>query len=224
MTKNEKIAENCSEDDEEEEYVPSEEEESSEAESSAEDEKSEEEEEEEEPVVLKKRKSNASTSKATSKRTNLNKDKKEKISPPTDELKDGKKIPPKKVSKKRKNQEMEVSGEQKGEKKEDKKKTNSKKVEFNTANCDKNFYAGTTTNVVTRRVQLNNNNILACQVQEAEVKGGSAYEYAALSFIRKNKDGSAFEFNLPLSLVPQIMEGLTYIVNENKKFFPSLSL
>ena len=49
--------------------------------------------------------------------------------------------------------------------------------------------------------------------------GGLSYDYAALTFLRKIQNQKAFEFNLPLSLAPNIIEALKLIMKDNPKFF-----
>lgn len=214
VTEKEKILQAMSDDSD---YNPTENEEEEEAETIEETSGSEEEtEEEEEQPQHKRKKIDTRSSKAVKpKRTGDNKNTKKKVSASPQPSVSGVGEKKKAGAGKEKDGSKEIllSAEQEGKK---------GKIPFSSLKTDKSFYHSTTHNVVERRVQLNNNNILACGVQNAPgTKDQAPFEFAALSFIRKNKDGSAFEYNLPLSLTPHLIEALQYIMKENKKFFTS---
>jgi len=45
------------------------------------------------------------------------------------------------------------------------------------------------------------------------------YDYAGLIITRKMKDNKAFSFNLPLNILPSLMDALESIKKVNPKFF-----
>ena len=47
-------------------------------------------------------------------------------------------------------------------------------------------------------------------------------DWAALVFQKKIKDEKCFELNLSLKDAPKIVEGLKFLIGENKKFFNSV--
>lgn len=91
---------------------------------------------------------------------------------------------------------------------------------FDDKDVDKNFNAGNPNSVTSRKVKLNQNYMVSCRMIEAnETKKGLSYDYAGLIFQRRTKDNSAYEFNLPLSLTPFLINALQYLMNENRVFF-----
>jgi hypothetical protein len=92
---------------------------------------------------------------------------------------------------------------------------------FSDQKVDINLYDNDPENVVKKVVKLNNSTILLCRMEASSgiQSGATQYEYAALVFQKKMKDSKAFEFNLPLSIAPRLVEGLKYIMKSNPKFF-----
>ena len=128
----------------------------------------------------------------------------------------------KKRGKKRKMEKTEVSGgdlvvpEVEVETKKDKKEV----VMFNDKNVDYNLYHEAPENVATKKIKLSSNVILMCKMIEANSgQKGLTYDYAALSIIRKTKNNQAYEFNLPLTIAPNLVKGIELIMTENKNFF-----
>lgn len=91
---------------------------------------------------------------------------------------------------------------------------------FNDKNVDYNLYHEAPENVATKKIKLSSNVILMCKMIEATGdQRGLTYDYAALSIIRKTKNNKAYEFNLPLTIAPNLVKGVELIMNENKHFF-----
>ena len=90
---------------------------------------------------------------------------------------------------------------------------------FDDTNVDLNLNNSDPANVTSRRVQLANNLIMMSKMIH-QSSNNLPYDYAALAFQRRTgKDNKLFEFLLPLSLIPRIQQGLTYLIKENDKFF-----
>ena len=108
--------------------------------------------------------------------------------------------------------------------KEDDNGKKSKKKEvpiFNDKNVDYNLFNDAPENVMARKIKISNTVMVTCKMIDA-ISGGAnglSYDYAALTFVRKIQNAKAFEFNLPLTLVPSIIEALKLIVKDNPKFF-----
>jgi hypothetical protein len=91
---------------------------------------------------------------------------------------------------------------------------------FNDKNVDYNLYHEAPENVATKKIKLSSNVILMCKMIEATgEQRGLTYDYAALSIIRKTKNNKAYEFNLPLTIAPNLVKGIELIMQENKHFF-----
>lgn len=92
---------------------------------------------------------------------------------------------------------------------------------FNSKNPDYDLFNSSPENVTPRRVRLSSNVILMCKmIDSSDSRAGNlSYDYAALTFQRKAKDDHAFEFNLPLSLAPKIIQALQFIMKDNETFF-----
>lgn len=93
--------------------------------------------------------------------------------------------------------------------------------EFTDANVDLNLHSDSQI-VHPRKIKLTNNIILSCQMFDMETTKLN-YDFPALVFQRKLKDSKAFEFNLPLSICPNLIHGVNYIMKENPKFFSKYS-
>jgi len=46
-----------------------------------------------------------------------------------------------------------------------------------------------------------------------------SYDYAAMVFQRKTAQNKLFEFQVPLSLAPKVIQAISYLMKENHKFF-----
>lgn len=91
---------------------------------------------------------------------------------------------------------------------------------FNDKNVDYNLYNEAPENVATKKIKLSSNIILMCKMIEgAGDSKGLSYDYAALSIIRKTKNNKAYECNLPLTICPNLIKGIEFIMKENKHFF-----
>lgn len=92
---------------------------------------------------------------------------------------------------------------------------------FDDSDVDKRFKIGCPQAVNPKKVSVNSNYMVSCKMIEANEnkKGGLAYDYAGLIFQRRTKDSKCYEFNMPLSLTPVIINALQYLMAENKQFF-----
>lgn len=100
------------------------------------------------------------------------------------------------------------------------KKDKKEVIMFNDKNVDYNLYHEAPENVATKKIKLSSNVILMCKMIEANAgQKGLTYDYAALSIIRKTKNNQAYEFNLPLTIAPNLVKGIELIMTENKHFF-----
>jgi len=119
----------------------------------------------------------------------------------------GKKIPKKSASEKEV-QADPVKALPKKESKKESKKTNEIATEsgeknypvFEEKNIDYNFVKNSSLNVVQRRCQIAPNIILQCKNVEF-TQNGQQIDFASLTFSRKTKNGRAFDYNMPLSLI-----------------------
>lgn len=135
-------------------------------------------------------------------------------------------VPPKKkraASKAETENDDEIDGEKTFKKKKKETPATKKKqpAEYDDSNVNKTFKIGCPQSVKPLKVSLNNNYMLACKMIQANenTKGGLSYDYAGLLLLRRTKENKAYEFNMPLSLAPIMLESLQYIMNENKHFF-----
>jgi hypothetical protein len=128
-----------------------------------------------------------------------------------------------KKSKKKKMEKDEVSGKSLILKDDNDSKKEKKEKDvpmFNDKNVDYNLYHEAPENVATKKIKLSSNVILMCKMIEATgEQRGLTYDYAALSIIRKTKNNKAYEFNLPLTIAPNLVKGIELIMQENKHFF-----
>ena len=92
---------------------------------------------------------------------------------------------------------------------------------FEEKNIDYNFVKNSSLNVVQRRCQIAPNIILQCKNVEF-TQNGQQIDFASLTFSRKTKNGRAFDYNMPLSLAPVLIEAVQQIINDNVKFFASI--
>lgn len=109
-----------------------------------------------------------------------------------------------------------------GEDKEEKKGGGKKKETpiFNDKNVDFDLFNSSPSNVVSRKIKVSNNLMVTCRmIDQTEGKSSLTYDYAALTIQRKTANEKMFEFIIPLSLTPRIIEAMKIIVDENKKFF-----
>ena len=101
-------------------------------------------------------------------------------------------------------------------------KKEKKVVVYNDKNVDFNLYNEAPEHIKNVKIKISSNVLLMCRMIEANgaYSKGLSYDYAALSFVRNSKDGkSPFEFNLPLSLAPNIVKGIQLLVKNNPRFF-----
>lgn len=102
------------------------------------------------------------------------------------------------------------------------KKTLTSATMFDAGRVDFNLDTENPNNIIAKTVQISTSLKVACKmVAGAAMSSGriSYPDWAALVFKKKIKDGKCFEFNVSLKDAPRIVEGLKYIIEENKKFF-----
>ena len=145
---------------------------------------------------------------------------KQQVSPPVTMLTAEK--PEKKQGRKRKMEKNEVSGMDVlvADPKNDSKKEKKEPLVFNDKNVDYNLYHEAPENVATKKIKLSSNVLLVCKMIEATGdQKGLTYDYAALSIVRKTKNNTAYEFNLPLTIAPNLKKGIELIIKDNHHFF-----
>lgn len=124
-----------------------------------------------------------------------------------------------KRGKKRKMSKTEVCGTDVVEENETKREKKEPAV-FNDKNVDYNLYHEAPENVATKKIKISSNVMLICKMIEAAGdQKGLTYDYAALTISRKTKNGKAYEFNLPLTIAPNLVKGIELIMKDNKHFF-----
>ena len=112
-----------------------------------------------------------------------------------------------------------------GDKKE---KTGTRKIAaptFDDKDLDVNLFHENPLNLKKRKVMISSNIILISQMIDAgqlDAKG-LFNNYAAMTIHKKMKDGKAFEFHIPLQLIPTMIKGMNYLVENNKDFFQNRS-
>lgn len=77
--------------------------------------------------------------------------------------------------------------------------------------------------LVKKGVRIAPNLMVVSNVLVAKPDKGESYEWSALTITRGKKDDGSrpFRYNLPFSCTPKLIEGLQYLVKENKSFFTS---
>lgn len=121
--------------------------------------------------------------------------------------------------------EKEMEGE-KSEKsfKEKKEGPQKKVVNFDGGRVDFNLHTEDPNNIVQKTVQISTGLKLTCKMLAGATMSAGKVTYpdwAALIFQKKIKDDKCFEFNVSLKDAPKLIEGLKYIISENKTFFKS---
>lgn len=91
---------------------------------------------------------------------------------------------------------------------------------YNDKNVSINYFDEAPENIVQLKCKMSSNLMLTCKTVETvgDSKSGS-YDYAALGIIRRQRNGAAFEFNMPLQITPILVKACQYIMRENEKFF-----
>lgn len=150
----------------------------------------------------KKRKSEVSTE--GDQKQKKSKDNENKTSNEKDEKKERKEKNAKKIVKK-----------EKGDKDKDK-----AVLLYNDKNVAVNFFDEAPENIVQLKCKMSSNLMLVCKTVETvgDSKSGT-YDYAALGIVRRQRNGAAFEFNMPLQITPILVKACQYIMKENEKFF-----
>ena len=97
---------------------------------------------------------------------------------------------------------------------------------FESGKVDFNLHTEDPNNIVQKTVQISPTLKLTCKMlQGTTISSGKVTypDWAALIFQKKIKEDKSFEFNISLRDAPKIIEGLQFIINENKTFFKSVS-
>ncbi len=91
---------------------------------------------------------------------------------------------------------------------------------FDTSKVDVNLHHGAPQNIKVKTIQMNDSLMVMCHVIEgAEMKGYYNTDFAALTFQKKMKDGKAFEFSIPLALLPTLQDATQIMRDANPQFF-----
>lgn len=91
---------------------------------------------------------------------------------------------------------------------------------FNDKNIDVNLHNDAPQNIKVKRIKLSQSLLVICQmIDGSEMKGNFNNDFAALTFQKKLKDGKAFEFSIPLALVPSLQKATVIMVDANPQFF-----
>lgn len=101
-------------------------------------------------------------------------------------------------------------------------KIEKKMVNFDGGKVDKNLFVEDPNNIVQKTVQINPTLKMTCKMISGANASTSKVQYpdwAALIFQKKMKEDKCFEFNINLKDAPKIIEGLKFIIEENKTFF-----
>lgn len=108
--------------------------------------------------------------------------------------------------------------------KEKKEGSQRKPPNFDLGRVDFNLHTEDPNNIIQKTVQISTGLKLTCKMLAgATVSSGKVTypDWAALIFQKKIKDDKCFEFNVGLKDAPKLIEGLKYIIAENKTFFNS---
>lgn len=91
---------------------------------------------------------------------------------------------------------------------------------YNDKNVSVNYFDEAPENIIQLKCKMSSNLMLVCKTVETvgDSKSGS-YDYAALGIVRRQRNGAAFEFNMPLQITPILVKACQYIMKENEKFF-----
>ena len=98
-------------------------------------------------------------------------------------------------------------------------------VLFDSGMVDFNLDTENPNNIVPKTVKISTGLKLTCKMLAGATMSSGKVTYpdwAALIFQKKIKDEKCFEFNLSLKDAPKIVEGLKFLIGENKKFFNSV--
>lgn len=123
----------------------------------------------------------------------------------------------------KKSADKELEGEKSEKSFKEKKEGNQKKVvNFDGGRVDFNLHTEDPNNIVQKTVQISTGLKLTCKMLAGATMSAGKVTYpdwAALIFQKKIKDDKCFEFNVSLKDAPKLIEGLKYIISENKTFF-----
>ena len=96
---------------------------------------------------------------------------------------------------------------------------------FDSGRVDFNLDTENPNNIIQKTVQISTGLKMTCKMLAGATMSSGKVSYpdwAALIFQKKIKDEKCFEFNLSLKDAPKIVEGLKFLIGENKKFFNSV--
>lgn len=160
------------------------------------------------------------TNRSPMKRTNSEKSA-EKSDPPSKKKKtETKKKPQEETKEETKEQKQKEVGEGDDEIKgaDVKGKKGSKAYpDYNDDECDEDLSSNDKSMIVNKKIKIST----GCHVQSTTITSGETklgYDYGAIVITRKIKDNKAFAFNLPISLLPALVQALTIIRKANVKF------
>jgi len=103
------------------------------------------------------------------------------------------------------------------------KKKKKKKVIFDDCNVDLNLHKNATQSIKSVKIKLAAGLILYNHI----ISGWSpqySNDFAAITFMKKMKDETAFEFNIPMTIAPILQKALQHIINVNKDYYSGMKL
>ena len=134
-----------------------------------------------------------------------------------------KKIESEEKKRKKKNTSKEEKGEEKTkeeEKEKEKKKTKKIEKDWNTKNADFNLHNEAPENITQLKIIVSSSVMVITKMLEATPDNkGLNYDMAVMAFCRKTRANKSFEFNLPMSMAPNIKEAMELIIEKNKNFY-----
>lgn len=102
---------------------------------------------------------------------------------------------------------------------EDKKSKNLEK-EWNSKNLDFNLHNEAPENIKSMKILLSSTVMVKSKMLEAnESNKGLSYDMAVMAICRKTRGNKVFEFNLPMSMVPNLREACDLLIDGNKAFY-----
>ena len=113
-------------------------------------------------------------------------------------------------------EQVEEEAEDEVNEKEEKK---TKKIEkdWNTKNADFNLHNEAPENITQLKIIVSSSVMVITKMLEATPDNkGLNYDMAVMAFCRKTRANKSFEFNLPMSMAPNIKEAMELIIEKNK--------
>lgn len=126
---------------------------------------------------------------------------------------------PKKLRKSIQTEDESEKNEEVSEDDEDKKAKKPEK-EWNSKNLDFNLHNEAPENIREMKILLSSTVMVKSKMLEAnESNKGLTYDMAVMALCRKTRGNKVFEFNLPMTMVPNLREACDLLMEGNKGFF-----